>query len=181
MYVMDRPLIPKYTRAKLASEAVSPPSTTSSRSSSGVSSQLNSSGRSFNFNDGNPEEASLRSNGPPSTVTTRVLSSTSLQSGRPYSTTDEGRRSRRPSITSNASVRPNAAATPAACTAGPASSWAKKQVALQQQRNKKKTSTVSGDSGTSSRQWSADSGIEEGDDSIDAKFILPPRITTYLE
>ncbi len=187
MYVLDRPLIPKYTRAKLTSDTVSPLSTTTSRSSSGVSSQLNASGRSFNFSNDDddfdhdntlsgptPRSTATASAAPApsSTVTTRVLSSTSLQSGRPYSTTDG---ERRPSVASNASRR-------AAVTAsGPATSWAKKQLMMQKAKKKTKgTTTASGES-ANSRQWSADSGIEEVEDSMDAKFILPPRITTYVE
>ncbi len=204
MYVLDRPLIPKYTRAKLTSDSVvAPSSTTTSRSSSGVSSQLNASGRSFNFGNDTDhlDDSGIGQTGfaaaaaaaagaaaaPPSTATTRVLSSTSLQQsvGRPYSTADDDRRcsgSRRPSNASSVA----GAVGPAGANGrrpGPAASWAKKQLMQQPKgagKKKKATTTSSGDS-TNTRQWSADSGIEEEEDSIDAKFILPPRITTYVE
>ena len=138
MFVLDRPSIPKYTRAKLDSASVS------SRSSSGVSSHRQQ---------------------PPSTVSTRVSSTTNLN--RPYATND-----RRLSTASNTSGRPGSTSLV----------------------RSKKTRKPTGDSGISSaasatsssggssstRQGSADSGIEEQNEE-DEKFILPPRITSYLE
>lgn len=78
MFALDRPLIPKYTRAKLISETTTDsgnPSTSSSRTSSCFSTPGGTA--------------------PPSTVSTRF---SSASSGRPYSTTE-----RRVSITSTSS------------------------------------------------------------------------------
>ena len=77
MFALDRPLIPKYTRAKLDTSATASSSTATSRSSSGVSSQHET---------------------PINTTTTRIVSASST--GRPYATTD-----RRTSVASTGSGR----------------------------------------------------------------------------
>lgn len=125
MYVLDRPLLPKYTRAKFDSDLTS--SSTTSRSSSGISSH----------------------NGAPSTASTRIGS---YSQGRPYSTTD-----RRSSICSTSSGRPGSTTS------------------------RRSVVTASGHVVKGPRIKSADSGIDEEDAMPDAKYILPPRITSYCE
>ncbi len=134
MYVLDRPLLPKYTRARLNGETLSSPS---SRCSSA-------------------QQA-------PSTASTRV--SAVSTKGRPYSTTE-----RRESV--------------ASCGTGGRSNQGKSTAKTKAEAQiKKADSKVDEISSAGYRQSSADSGIliEEKEPGDDSNFILPPRITSYLE
>jgi hypothetical protein len=188
MYALHRPLIPKYTRAKLPSTATTAAaavaatdtaySSTGSRSSSGVSSHrshpLFGHQRPSNSqaNDSVQCQPSASGSDAPSTVMTRLSSASSVQQqGAPYSTEE-----RRPSMVS---LRPVAA----------------KGKRDQQTIREKSNTGMSGKSAEASslvnnkggRQWSADSGIDEASTSPsspageNAKFHLPPRITCYQE